>query len=316
MKKINDLENAIYSTVESFSSEKALFSLETNVYWPKWNSPWWHMALLKEMGLSDRIPRGIIRKLLDEFLKKCIDFFPFRESDVPKGKDPIADIPCHCQLGCMCQVLFSCGFDVDVEIPWARPWFLKYQLPDGGLNCDEAVYLKSSPKSSIVSTLPALEAILSCTNRPFTEAEITFLDAGAQYLLRHRLFRSASHPGNIINPDWKRICFPRFYEYDFLRGLAFICRWAEKLSRKPNREALDESLALIMELTAPEKNAPITGRRSWEGAKTFRYMPDGSRTWGHAAEPFPLLEMVGVPGSPCSFLEDDLKAVRQIFPKY
>ena len=313
---MTDLEKVIHSTEESLSSENAYSSLETNVYWPKWDSPWWHIALLKEMGISDRIPRGVIRKLLDEFRKQCIDFFPFRESDVPKGRDPIADVPCHCQLGSLYQVLFSCGFDVDVEIPWARPWFMKYQLPDGGLNCDEAVYLKSSPKSSIVSTLPALEAILTCTNRPFTEAEITFLDGGAQYLLRHRLFRAAFNPGIIINPDWKRICFPRFYEYDFLRGLAFICRWAEKLRRNPGREALDESLTLIRELTKTEKNAPTIGRRSWEGARTFRFMPDGSRTKGHFAESFPLLEMVGVPGSQCSFLKSELDAVHQIFPDY
>jgi hypothetical protein len=311
-----DFENFISSSEEFLSSKEALDALETNFYWPKWNSPWWHIVLLKEMGLSARIPRGIIRKLVDEFRRQCIDFFPFRESDVPKGKDPIVGVPCHCQLGCLYQVLFSCGFDVDEEIPWARPWLLKYQLPDGGLNCDEAVYLKESPKSSIVSTLPALEAILTCTNRPFNGPEIAFLDAGAQYLLRHRFFRAAFNSERIINPDWKRLCFPRFYEYDFLRGLAFICRWAEKLERSPGRKILDESLALLKELTDAEQGAPLVGRRSWEGAKTHRFLLDGSRTWGHPAETFPLLEAVGVPGSSCSFLMGDLEAVRKALPDY
>ncbi|MBF0546401.1 MAG: hypothetical protein HQM08_18290 [Candidatus Riflebacteria bacterium] len=313
---MENLEKLVHASEEFLSSDKAAVSLETNVYWPKWNSPWWHISLLKEMGMCDRIPRKVLRKLLDEFLCNSIDFFPFRESDVPSGKDPIADVPCHCQLASMYQVFFLCGFDVDVEIPWARPWFLKYQLPDGGLNCDEAVYLKATPKSSIVSTLPALEAILTCTNRPFSEAEITFLDAGAHYLLSHRLFRAAFNPENIINPDWKLICFPRFYQYDFLRGLAFICRWSEKLKRSLDRETLNESLALIKEMTSSEKGFPILGRRAWEGAKTYRYMPDGSRTKGHSADSFPLLEMVGVPGTPCPFLKNDLDAVRRIFPEY
>jgi hypothetical protein len=38
-----------------------------------------------------------------------------------------------------------------------RPWLRQYQLPDGGLNCDEAACVKSL-KSSMVSTLPPLEA--------------------------------------------------------------------------------------------------------------------------------------------------------------
>src|SRR6185369_16599912 len=122
----------------------------------------------------------------------------------------------HCQLGCVFQVLVACGVDVDARLPWIRPWFLRYQLPDGGLNCDEEAYTKATPRSSIVSTLPPLEAILLGTKRAFTPGEEKFLDRGARYLLDRRLWRSVSKGGAVIDESWRRVAFPRFYFYDLL----------------------------------------------------------------------------------------------------
>ena len=53
----------------------------------------------------------------------------------------------------MYQVLFACGVDIDGRAPWIRAWFLRYQLPDGGLNCDEKAYAGSGGASSIQSTV-------------------------------------------------------------------------------------------------------------------------------------------------------------------
>ncbi|MBF0407924.1 MAG: hypothetical protein HQM10_11250 [Candidatus Riflebacteria bacterium] len=308
---MNRAQIEIDFAVKYLSSRDAFSSLETSVYWPKWNSPWWHILLLKEMGLSGKIPAETIRKLIEEVRKQCLDFFPFRESEVPIGKDPISDVPCHCQLGSLYQILYSCGVNVDKEIPWIRPWFLRYQLPDGGLNCDEAVYLKPSPKSSIVSTLPPLEAILYCTDNAFTEAEIAFLDSGAEYLLKHHFFRVAGDLSKTIDSKWKQICFPRFYEYDFLRGMVFICRWADKFKRTFAREIIEESYGLLSKMIDSENKSPIIGRRSWEGARTYIFDSSRVRTKGHQADSFPLLEMVGIPGKSCEYLQKDVETVLQ-----
>ena len=55
---------------------------------------------------------------------------------VPGGADPHRDVSCHCALGSIHQVLAACGVDVDRALPWIRPWFVRYQMADGGLNCD------------------------------------------------------------------------------------------------------------------------------------------------------------------------------------
>ena len=193
------------------SSPDALKSIERDPYWPKWDSPWWHMLLLHELGLTKEIPAAAVKKMVETLKSHYLPTFQIDSKDIPEGVDPIRKGACHCAIGSVYQVLFSYGVDVDLELPWMRPWFLRYQLPDGGLNCDENAYTKQSPKSSIVSTLPCLEAILFCHTKNLSPDESSFLDKGANYLLRQQLFRKISTE-EIINKNWLEVKFPRFYE--------------------------------------------------------------------------------------------------------
>ncbi len=174
----NSLKQAIDETLEYLNSDEAHKSLELDPYWPKWSIPWWRIVTLNEMGLVHLVPQAIIDNLVEKIDSHFIKKFPFRESEIPEGCDPYRHIPCHCALGGIYQALVNYGVDVDFKLPWIRQWFLKYQLADGGLNCDELVYTKSK-KSSIMSTLPALEAIMLQSSKGLTGEELAFLDRGA-----------------------------------------------------------------------------------------------------------------------------------------
>jgi hypothetical protein len=50
------------------------------------------------------------------------------------------------------------------------------------------------------------------------------LEAGAEYLLKHAVYKSSS--GQMIADIWLRTSFPRYYDYDVLRGLSFLVEWA------------------------------------------------------------------------------------------
>lgn len=270
------LEELVRTTEAWLDSPEALGAIALDPYWPKWDGPWWRMLLLYEMGLASRFPRACVKTLTRTVDRHCLHFFPARIEDLPPGADPIRNVACHCQLGTVYQVLSACGVDVDRELPWIRPWFLKYQLPDGGLNCDESAYTKAQPHSSFVSTLPPLEAVLFCTRRPFADDEIRFLDRGAEYLIRRNLCRSISR-GTLIDAAWLRPAFPRFYFYDVLRGLRFLRRWAERLGR-----TLPQNL-LLDPVGAPD-------RRSFAGTFTRRFV-NGS--WKRVpAATFDLLDAV------------------------
>ncbi|MEZ0231128.1 MAG: hypothetical protein ACAI25_21105 [Planctomycetota bacterium] len=294
------MKEALDETRRYLESERARATVAEDPYWPKWDSPWWRMLLLHEMGLAREIPSAVVEGLVTALATKVQHFFPIRAEEIPPGADPYRSFPCHCQLGCVYQVLAACGVDVDARLPWIRPWFLKWQLPDGGLNCDEAVYTKPTPRSSIVSTLPVLEAVLLATRRPFTDEEVKLLDAGARYLIERRLWRSVSKGGAPIDEAWTKPCFPRFYHYDILRGLTFLRRWSKRLDRPLPESAVAEAKELLAaQLDAEGRLAP--GRRAFEGAKTR--VRDASGAWVRGeSRSFELLDAVSAPGVASSWL--------------
>jgi len=279
----------IVDSVQYLASEEASASMRLDAYWPKWNSPWWHMMLLYEMDLTDRIPCQSIEAMVNCLKNNYLHFFPFSETEVPAGKDPIGDVMCHCQVGCAYQFLLSAGFAVDVELPWLRKWLVQYQLPDGGCNCNESAYTKAIPRSSVVSTLPVLEALLSiAAGGGASEEELRVLDGGAEYLLKRRLFRSISRGGAIIDETWTKLAFPRYYEYDLLRGLSFVVSWSLLRERALPFEAIEEALVLL-DAKAGEEQVLMVERQIFAGRKTRIRQGDGSWLNVQDSSVFPLL---------------------------
>jgi hypothetical protein len=298
-----NLEGEFLESLNYLNSQMALDSLEKDAYWPKWHSPWWHMSLLFEMGLSDWIPDAIVEKVIERMNTQYLRFFPLHEEELEAGVNPYTQIPCHCQLGNIYQILKSKGIDVDERLPWIRPWFLKYQLPDGGLNCDESAYLNSR-KSSIASSLPVFEAMLLCAESGGLSAEeAAFLDKAAEYLVCHRLVYRTN--GELMNPDFLTPQFPRFYLYDILRGLKFLNRWRDyRWESSPLTQAADQVIRNGVEVVqAKLSNGLLTIERSELGATTTLVLDDSGQ-WkrGEPAVLFPLLTVLSAVGRPSPYI--------------
>ncbi|MBI5247442.1 MAG: hypothetical protein HY923_09685 [Elusimicrobia bacterium] len=277
------------------TSKKAQDSLAADPYWPKWDSPWWHMTLLWEMGRADAIPKEAAEAMLKAIETKYVRFFPNPREPMPPGKDYHRDGLCHCGLGNMYQTLAACGLDLDHRAPWMRAWFLHYQLPDGGLNCDDKAYGGAGGSSSIQSTLPALEAVLGA-GRPLTPGEEHFVDLGAEYLLERKLaFRRRD--GQLMNPDFLNIGFPRFYDYDILRGLAFLSEWARLRRRRVPRRAVGWAFD-SMEDRFPDARVRIEKEGLVATEDTLSQGKDGNWFRGKTSS-FTLLDSVRKVGSPC-----------------
>lgn len=292
------LSQALQESITYLASPEAMASIERDPYWPKWDSPWWHMMLLFELDLAHEIPESAVEKMVATLKTHYLPIFPIKPEEVPEGTDPHRQIACICAVGNMYQVLFACGVDVDKELPWMREWFLRYQLPDGGLNCDESVYTKPVPKSSIVSTIACLEAVLFCRNRELTTAEVAFLDRGARYLLRQRLVRKVS-TGEVIDNDWLEIRFPRFYEYDFLRGFYFLKKWQQISGFQIPDDLVDEVEQLVEKQW--DGKSIVLKRYNLFDKRSLNPQIDCSWAWGQANE-FTLMKAVSYQGSRCPAL--------------
>lgn len=296
---------AFNESLTYLNSAQALKDVERDPYWPKWDSPWWHMLLLHEMGETKKIPESVIRGYVSRLSRMPVKIFPIHPEDMPEGVDPYRDSPCHCQLGNVYQVLAAWGVDVDEELPWIRPWLLRYQMMDGGMSCDNEAYLvKDETPSSMVGTIAAFEAILFYTNRAWTAEEEAFLEKGAKFLIERQLMRGSNTKYNSSEREsaekWMQLCFPRFYLYDVLRGLNALSIWAEKTNQQVPLKAYEAVMASI-ESRFPDGKIR-NERHSYEGVGTIRPSESGEWIRKQPATFFPLLKTVSKIGDVSPFL--------------
>ena len=276
----------IDAAVRYLESDAAITSIAVDTYWPKWASPWWQMTLLWELGLAQRIPARVVRAMVDGLNALPLHIFPIRPDEWPPGSDPRRDISCHCALGTMDQVLTACGVDVDAELPWVRPWFERYQMADGGLNCDDAAYAVTDEcPSSMVGTVAAFEAMLR-------RGDGAFVARAAAFLIDRQLRLGSPTRHNAEERDaalaWTQLTFPRFYYYDVLRGLAALVRWATQLTKTIPVAAISD---VVRALVAQSRDGTlVVGRQAYAAIGTWAYDPDGTWTRKPKGGHFPLLD--------------------------
>lgn len=225
-------EPLIADSVAYLDSSEALRSIAADPYWPKWNSPWWRMLALFEIGEARRIPARTLAAMIDRMNAMPVKTFPFRDADW-RGHDRWRDSTCHCAIGCLSQVLHASGIDPLAALPWFRPWPHVYQMTDGGLSCDSDAYLVAGEcPSSMVGTIALFEALQLGT---WDAEQEQFLERAAQFLIGRRLMTGSSSVHNAEERDaaagWLAPCFPRFYFYDVLRGLVALVGWAIRSGR-------------------------------------------------------------------------------------
>jgi hypothetical protein len=233
---------------------------------------------------------------------------------MPAGIDPYRGSPCHCQVGNVYQVLAAWGLNVDKELPWIRPWFLRYQMADGGLNCDNEAYLvKDEVPSSMVGTIAAFEAVLLHTPRPWTSEEKAFLDKGAQFLIDRKLMRGSSTKHNASErasaEEWLKPCFPRFYLYDVLRGVNAILFWSEKTEQRLTPDSIEDVVAYLNQRFPDGKIR--NERQSYEGVGTILPSPTGEWIRRQPATFFPLLKKVSAIGDVSPYLSKQWDETRK-----
>lgn len=303
------IERGIADSVVYLGSDEAMRRIEVDSYWPKWNSPWWHMRLLHELGEARQIPARIAAAMVAG-LDRLLHIFPIHPGDAP-GANLQRDVACHCALGTMYQVLAACGVDVDRALPWVKPWFVRYQMADGGLNCDEAAYLQTDEfPSSMVATIAPFEAML--LGDAWTGEQRAFLDRGARFLIERALVHGSPTVYNAeergAEPTWRALAFPRFYFYDVLRGLAALVRWAE-VTEQPLPRPVVASVADALAERWPDGIVRVE-RNPHAGCSTILPTADRSPSPREPASTFQLLDAASAIGEPSEALTRQWSAAR------
>lgn len=276
----------------SLASEACGAALVLDPYWPKWDAPWWRLTLLFEAGRLDLAPPGYAARFLDAVNGHYIPSFPLVESEISPGIDTCRNICCFCALGTALRIGAGAGLDPFSSLPWAAGWLTRYQLLDGGFNCEEGAYT-GSHKSSFLSTLPMLEAWLETGGPGGVASPGEALAAGARYLVDHKLVRSTQ--GDLVDASWFDAVFPRFYFYDALRGLSFLVRHSVAAGAEVPIGAVAESVAEIARRCDAE-GFLLVGRECLRACGTIDQGPDGKWAGRKVSPLLPALERLSMPG--------------------
>ncbi|MBL8957574.1 MAG: hypothetical protein JNK82_42765 [Myxococcaceae bacterium] len=255
------MREAAAHSVAYLRSDAARASIAKDPYWPKWHSPWWHVMAVREAGFE--VPREALVALCEAAERHYLRSFPRAPEVLPPGKSPKTDVVCFCALATLLEAAEGVA-----TVSWADDFIVRYQLPDGGWNCDEHSHV-----SSIVSTVPVLEYL---HGRP---ALRQVAERGLEYLLWKQLFRS-QRSGAVLDPAWLVPSVPRFYEYDLLRGLLLLKRYGvppptealEALNRTELRcwplsaaaregNGVESSFPLLEALALPQNARPLLDRQ-------------------------------------------------------
>jgi hypothetical protein len=266
------------------------------------------MLALHELGETQQIPRRAADAMAAG-LDRLLHVFPIHPGDAPEGFDSHRDVACHCALGCMVPLLAACGVDVDRALPWVMPWFVRYQMADGGFSCDDAAYLVTDEcPSSMVGTIAPLEAMLAARN--LSAEQRAARDRAARFLIDRALVRGSSTVHNAAEREsataWPLPCFPRFYFYDVLRGLAALVQWAEATGDElPGRAVA----AVVDDLVARFPDGIVRVARLAHAGMTT--IVPGQRGRRVPASTFALLDAAGATGEPSAALTRQWSGARR-----
>ncbi|GAB4274972.1 MAG: hypothetical protein Kow0029_15720 [Candidatus Rifleibacteriota bacterium] len=299
--------NELNEIKEVLASDQASTMIERDVYWPKWDSPWWYFLLLEETDRLADVPVEKFKELLVCADRQYLHTFPVKEEEFPENLNPYTEIVCFCFLGSLMRLASKVDFDVFAWLPWAKDWLKRYQLPDGGYNCDESAYLGSG-KGSVVSTAVMLEGMLAYVKYTGNYEEFgKNIEKAVAYLLKHYLYQSTKGE-DIPGVEWDKIIFPLFYEYDFARGLEAVLDFVLQTGKKVRKNNLEKGIALLNKKIADGVNH---SEKQWlSQEKTVSYYIESPVMFNdYANVPLVMKKLNGT--SENSFVVDRLKRIKE-----
>ena len=275
-----------------------------DVYWPKWSATVWQLILIAEMGIPSN--HHAVRTGCEYFLKIMAAqdrSWPPHFSDDDQGQ-----VASHrsvwepCVTGNMARTLTVFGFGEEPRVREMFDWLVRYQLPDGGWNCEPGPWGKEVHHSSFMSTIEPLWAFSALDPQRWPKGGREAVERGAEFMLMHQLYKS-DRTGNVINEEWTKLHFPMFYFYDILHGLRILTALGyadDERMKDPSQLLLSKRLAdgtWPLEstfLNSTKKNLvkdPKTGKWTVTKGESVATIPDIYRNLGSVGAPNPWITL-------------------------
>ena len=194
----------------------------------KYDGTVWNIIVLAELGADGKDKR--IKKTAEFILTRSQDKqsggFAYRSGEDGGHHDKV--VPCL--TGNMVFSLIRFGYLNDPAVKHGIEWITKYQRFDDGIeqaprgwpyqrfqNC----WGRHTCHMGVVKALKALVEIPADNH---TEAVEKTIENGAEYLLKHHLYKSSRDPSLIAKRFWVNFAFPTLWKIDALEMLGLLVK--------------------------------------------------------------------------------------------
>jgi hypothetical protein len=232
----------------------------------KWVGAHWRLVSLVELGIParDRLARAAYEDVL-RWLHGGEHAASLREV---AGR-----WRCHAsQEGNALAVGARLGLARDARVVALAERLLAWQWPDGGWNCDSR---PPATHSSFHESLATLWGVAEYARATGSRRARSAASRAAEFLLRHRLFRSESS-GAVIHRDFVRPHWPPYWHYDLFRALAVLARLDPRLVRDPRAAEAVEIVAAARDRDGRWR----AGARYWRIPSERAGRPPEAVDWG------------------------------------
>jgi hypothetical protein len=216
----------------------------TNLYTAKYKGTSWQLITLAELGAdpADSRVKAACEFILQNSQHKESHGFSMAKAEKTGGGRQSGVIPCL--TGNMVFSLIRLGYLDDPRVRAGIDWINTYQRFDdadgagapAGWPYDRLgpCFGKHSCHMGAAKALKALAEIPASQRDAKTEATIK---AGAEYFLKHHIYKKSHDPSKVSKPGWLKFGFPLMYQTDALEIFGILAKLEYKDERM--QEAVD-----------------------------------------------------------------------------
>jgi hypothetical protein len=225
----------------------------------KYSGAHWVLKLLADLGYPPGDPT--LLPLRDQVYELWLSPEHVRERVVLKeasSKKRLPGVPiiagrarrCGSQEGNALYATLALGL-ADARADQLAANLIRWQWPDGGWNCDRRA---SADSSSFMETLPPLRGLTLHARLIGNGESRAAAERAAEVFLQRGLYKRKSD-GMVIHPDFIRLHYPCYWQYDILNGLTVMAE-AGLIGDPRCAAALD----LLESKRLPDGGFPAEGR--------------------------------------------------------
>jgi hypothetical protein len=269
----NDARKTKAAIMETGPVPKILASQKSEGYWgrpedfyirSKYKGTVWNLILLAELGAdgNDNRVKNTCEFILENSQDRESGGFSYFSAKGGEGGAHSGVIPCL--TGNMVWGLIRFGYLDDSRVRHGIDWITRFQRFDDRV--EEAPHGWPYDRrekcwgthTCHMGAVKALKAFAEIPAEKRTNEMESFIQNGAEYLLKHHIYKRSHDPGKVSKPGWLRFGFPLMWNTDALEILGILAKLGHRDSRM--QEATDLVISKQDEQGRWKLDAAFTGR--------------------------------------------------------